>query len=421
MDRLTELSLRYLRLFEENVSRKQLSTQDLKTAEEENRKFWLEHSKEMILGLANESSLKTAYYGVVMPVDPLNYVRMTALYSHRILIQDFLSMDALSGMNIKIASQIAEVLRKDLYSLRRYVEEGIVVITPRSEYYLSDSGKQIKKIAEEDYNRALRNDLDVINLKRNPRVLRSIGHFILESMSPEEGKTVAPVLEDIKRSTTRKEMQELFNQLMLMVGDKAYADVFGKAVFEAVDEGLTMSDFTKSVLSTEDDLCYEYMKLKLKYTSGRQSTSLDEVIVSVLPNIGLWYLKNLSDDEILKIRSKSSEFYDLREDLRDIFRRLQDAKPMLKDVRQQASEARAIIESDLKEIESRRKIIKGLYGAGVIQGMLAAGSLLLGLTPIDVLLGSSMATTSIISGLLGYTKDSQEKKNSLYLFWKKHN
>ena len=253
--------------------------------------LWLSEMESLQTEIKNFDGLKSLYWGG-LPQDIHSFVKRSSLYSDIILIEDPFLRRIPAYLEVFGEKKISDMVY-DLYKIRDWIEDGIVVLFPKITEWNAQSRERIYHLADEDANNEIFKEIALRN-----RELNLEGDAYIKYMTSSH-----------PRVYQRMEKEERKNFIAT-----------GAAIL--LNDALSTSSALNSISTT--DTVYGWDLLKYKMEHDNRILGRDTLSLAALNKANIKFLDNVTLDFALKIREEGY-VSELRSFFREKFGEIQKA------------------------------------------------------------------------------------------------
>ena len=233
--------------------------------------FWLSEMESLQTEIKNFDGLKSLYWGG-LPHDIPSFVKRSSLYSDIIFIEDPFLRRIPAYLEVFGEKKISDIVY-DIYKIREWIEDGIVVLIPKITEWNAQSRERIYQLADEDANNEVFTEIALRNWELN---LESDAYIkYMTSSHP--------------RVYQRMEKEERKNFIAT-----------GAAIL--LNDALGTSSALNSISTTDTVYGWDLLKYKIEHDNrilGKDTRSL-----AALNKVNIKFLDNVTLDFALKIREE---------------------------------------------------------------------------------------------------------------------
>ena len=253
--------------------------------------FWLSETESLQTEIKNFDGLKSLYWGG-LPHDIHSFVKRSSLYSDIVLIEEPFLRRIPAYLEVFGEKKISDMVY-DIYKIRDWIEEGIVVLFPKITEWNAQSRERIYQMADEDANNETFKDIALRN-----RDLNLEGDEYVEYMTCRHPRVY-------QRMETEERKKFIASGAAILLNDT-----------------LGTSSALNSISTT--DTVYGWDLLKYKIEHDNRILRKDALSLAALNKVNIKFLNNVTLDFALKIREEGY-VSELRSFFREKFGEIQKA------------------------------------------------------------------------------------------------
>jgi hypothetical protein len=253
--------------------------------------FWLREMDSVQTEIKNFDGLKSLYWGG-LPHDIHSFVKISSLYSDIILIEDPFLRRIPAYLEVFGEKKVSDMVY-DIYKIRDWIEDGIVVLFPKITEWNAQSRERIYQMADEDANNEIFKEIALRN-----RELNLEGGAYVKYMTCSHPKVY-------QRMETEERKKFVASGAAILLND-----------------ALGTSSALNSISTT--DTVYGWDLLKYKIEHDNRILKKDALSLAALNKVNIKFLNNVTLDFALKIREEGY-VSELRSFFREKFGEIQKA------------------------------------------------------------------------------------------------